>query len=744
MILFTTDQFSRKKKGIEIMKRLKKVFALLMAMIMVVSCVSVTAFALDEESTTPTERSYVFPGQQKLTIHAEESDHAYILYQIFKGTSASSNGTISNIEWGDSVVDPAGDYDFTQAIITNLKKSTLPDGTTNPVQSAFASLEPTSYTDDQGAAHVKSTAGEVAAALGNIGTEATAKDAVATIIEDVLVSDSSKTVKKDSNPTKTPVTSTVNDEEITTYNFVFDNIYTGYYLVDESFSSNANNTDKTYSRFMLQVASTDTRAEDKSQSAPLLDKKIVTNPTQADGSETAEADMNRKSFTEAAMGDSITFELASTVPDMTYYSTYYFIVTDTLSKGLTFNNDMVVKVGGQPLTRKDSTAWSALSDAQKAVTPWYRLEVTNNEDGTTTLKIVFHNFKQYTTGAAVDIHYTAELNDDAIVGWGKTSQNTNSAYLTYSNNPNYHYQGYKGDPQDPDDEDDPDIPNPGDPTNNNEGEEPVGVTPTQTVYVYTTSIDLTKTTSTGTPLSGAVFSISGTAINKVRIDSEKFVDLATATKTEAEGGYDFKADDSTVYYYRLKDGTYTSIAPADATSTTEYVSTTVTATEPDQEDTVTYTKYVVVSDVSYEERSEVVDQELTVGADGRLVLNGLKSGTYTITELRAPANYDTLQQPIKITIEYADPSASNISDGCTWRVGFLTDDNNSQINGGGLATVGNELPGIVKLTVKNVASNSLPTTGGIGTTIFYAVGGTMLLAAMVLLITKRRMNHNVK
>jgi fimbrial isopeptide formation D2 family protein/LPXTG-motif cell wall-anchored protein len=737
MILFTTDQFSRKKKGIEIMKRLKKVFALLMAMIMVVSCVSVTAFATDEEDTTPTERSYVFPGQQKLTIHAEESDHAYILYQIFRGTSASSDGTISNVVWGDSVVDPDGTYDFSTQLITALKADNLPDGTTNPIKAAFADVTTTS------------NAGAVAAALGNIGTEATAKDAFATIAENVLTSDPSKTVKKDDNPTMTPVTSTVNDEEITTYNFVFDHIRTGYYLVDESFSSNASNTDKTYSRFLLQVASTDTRAEDKSQSAPLLDKKIVTNPTQDNGSATAEADMNRTSFTEAAMGDDITFELASTVPDMTYYSTYYFIVTDTLSKGLTFNDDMVVKVGTRTLYREGSAAWEALDDDQQAVTPWYRLEVTNNEDGTTTLKIVFHNFKQYTTGTAVDIHYTAELNQDAIVGWGKTSQNTNSAYLTYSNNPNYHYKGSKGDPDDPDN--DPDVPNPGDPTNNNQGEEPVGVTPTQTVYVYTTSIDLTKTTSTGTPLSGAVFTISGTSINKVRIDTEKFVDLATATKTKAEGGYDFKADDSTVYYYLLKNGTYTSTAPSAATSTTEYVSTTVTATEEGQEDTVTYTKYVVVSDVSYKETSEVVNQELTVGADGELVLNGLKSGTYTITEVQAPAGYETLgdTKPIKITIEYADPSAANINDGCTWRVGFVTESNDDgevtkRYDAGGLAVVSNELPGVVKMTVKNVASNSLPTTGGIGTTIFYAVGGTMLLAAMVLLITKRRMNHNVK
>lgn len=43
-------------------------------------------------------------------------------------------------------------------------------------------------------------------------------------------------------------------------------------------------------------------------------------------------------------------------------------------------------------------------------------------------------------------------------------------------------------------------------------------------------------------------------------------------------------------------------------------------------------------------------------------------------------------------------------------------------------------------TVKNYAGSELPSTGGIGTTIFYIVGGVMVLGAAVLLITRRRMS----
>ena len=43
------------------------------------------------------------------------------------------------------------------------------------------------------------------------------------------------------------------------------------------------------------------------------------------------------------------------------------------------------------------------------------------------------------------------------------------------------------------------------------------------------------------------------------------------------------------------------------------------------------------------------------------------------------------------------------------------------------------------MEIVNVAGNTLPTTGGMGTTLIYAVGGILVLAAVVLLVTKKRM-----
>ena len=45
-------------------------------------------------------------------------------------------------------------------------------------------------------------------------------------------------------------------------------------------------------------------------------------------------------------------------------------------------------------------------------------------------------------------------------------------------------------------------------------------------------------------------------------------------------------------------------------------------------------------------------------------------------------------------------------------------------------------------TIQNNRGAQLPETGGIGTTIFYIAGSILVLAAAILLITKRRMNAN--
>lgn len=107
--------------------------------------------------------------------------------------------------------------------------------------------------------------------------------------------------------------------------------------------------------------------------------------------------------------------------------------------------------------------------------------------------------------------------------------------------------------------------------------------------------------------------------------------------------------------------------------------------------------------------------EFTTPDDGNIAFEGLDSGTYYLEEIEAPKGYNKLNDAIKFTI--ADEKAS-----VKGQVSYDTDST-----------------GTIK--VLNNAGTTLPTTGGIGTTIFYLIGGGLMVAAAVLLIAKKRMEN---
>ena len=128
--------------------------------------------------------------------------------------------------------------------------------------------------------------------------------------------------------------------------------------------------------------------------------------------------VNGESATSAKIGDTLTFTLTSTIPDMSAYDTYTFNFKDTLSKGLTFGQVDSVKVGDTTLTK----------DTDYTVT-------TSTVSGSTLLTVTMLNFKdkqQTNAGKTITVTYKATLNKDAVVGG---HGNTNSATIQYSNNP---------------------------------------------------------------------------------------------------------------------------------------------------------------------------------------------------------------------------------------------------------------------------------------------------------------------
>jgi len=97
---------------------------------------------------------------------------------------------------------------------------------------------------------------------------------------------------------------------------------------------------------------------------------------------------------------------------------------------------------------------------------------------------------------------------------------------------------------------------------------------------------------------------------------------------------------------------------------------------------------------------------VTTDENGEAKFEGLEDGTYELIEVVAPAGYNLLTAPVEATVSGSDTDTTTLS---------------------------------VSKTIENNSGTVLPSTGGIGTTIFYVVGSILVVAAGVLLITKKRM-----
>ena len=110
---------------------------------------------------------------------------------------------------------------------------------------------------------------------------------------------------------------------------------------------------------------------------------------------------------------------------------------------------------------------------------------------------------------------------------------------------------------------------------------------------------------------------------------------------------------------------------------------------------------------------------------GDISIEGLNVGTYYLEETEAPAGYNKLTGPIEVEIT-ATTSATSGSETVHYK--------NSSETSYTLATD-------ATVKVLNSAGTQLPSTGGIGTTLFYVIGGVLMAVAAVLLVTKKRMNN---
>ena len=128
--------------------------------------------------------------------------------------------------------------------------------------------------------------------------------------------------------------------------------------------------------------------------------------------------------------------------------------------------------------------------------------------------------------------------------------------------------------------------------------------------------------------------------------------------------------------------------------------------------------------------------QLTTPASGEITIKGVAPGDYSITEVTAPNGYNKLTEDVTVT-------AKKTSDTTTNTTFYIKDGEPVQSNVGGATevTYTNANLAATAILVINKSGAELPSTGGMGTTIFYIAGTVLVLGAGVILVTRRRMSR---
>ena len=112
-------------------------------------------------------------------------------------------------------------------------------------------------------------------------------------------------------------------------------------------------------------------------------------------------------------------------------------------------------------------------------------------------------------------------------------------------------------------------------------------------------------------------------------------------------------------------------------------------------------------------------ESIETNATSALTIKGLKgTTTYYLKEIEAPKGYNELENAFEFTIASANISSNLSTTSNKWVEGKSTG-----------------------IHIINNAGTTLPSTGGMGTTVFYVVGGGLMAVAVVLLVTKKRMEN---
>lgn len=352
-------------------KTIKKLLAALLAVAMVCA-MAIPAFAYN-------------PGETKEDLNTK---HDYGAFQIFEGVISKDNPTLSDVNWGRNITEP-------DIFLAKLKE------------------DPTIG--------------------GKFETDFTAQDVLAVISKWHDSDDNSIAFARvvchylypDANANPTPVA--------TDHTGGINIPKSGYYLIVDTSTFSDDDFYHAYnSFFLLNVPQTPyVVLVNHKVVKPTVEKEVYDNP---DGTSTG----GFGSSADHAINEKFQFQLTATLPDSTnraydYYDKYSVIFHDTLSEGITYDKDdeldsVVIKSNGNTYNITDSSKYTIDTtdlESQNSFVVNIDVKACAKDAGF-----------DLNNGATITVTYTAHLNEKAYVNTvGGGTDNKNSVYLEYSNNP---------------------------------------------------------------------------------------------------------------------------------------------------------------------------------------------------------------------------------------------------------------------------------------------------------------------
>lgn len=315
-----------------------------------------------------------------------DSHHTYSAFQIFKGDVEGNNikdFKISNVDWGSNIINNSDDFlnklreaDHIGPLFTNAKSA----------QEVLAVISQWHDSDDYSIAFARFVCHYLYS-----------NDANPTYV-----------VRAGSNALTIPEAKA------------------GYYLFVDTTDFSKDDSYHSYNSFLLMVTKGNWNVPITPKAEkPTVEKKVYDNP---DGTSTG----GFGSSADHAINEKFQFQLTATLPDSTnraydYYDKYSVIFHDTLSDGITFD-----KLDKVEITNGDDGTPQVIDAANYTRTP------NGSQSFTLSIKDVKTCVPDLNKGATITVTYTAHLNDKATVNTAngsKTTDNKNSVFLQYSNNP---------------------------------------------------------------------------------------------------------------------------------------------------------------------------------------------------------------------------------------------------------------------------------------------------------------------